>query len=146
MEQFKAEEEDWQRVEAEAIIHPIPSTICELRDRVEKLEAAGRAEQGSSSQGILDDSTPDPDPDAPQTLHTVALGMMDTLRHRIGVTGHICDTIERAIREPMAEQQAAAEPEPTHPQYFSSHHAIAEWLRSKGYPIAAELLEQEANR
>jgi hypothetical protein len=39
MEQFKAEEEDWQRVEAEAITHPIPSTICELRDRVAALEA-----------------------------------------------------------------------------------------------------------
>jgi hypothetical protein len=39
MEQFKAEEEDWQRVEAEAIIHPIPSTLCELRDRVAALEA-----------------------------------------------------------------------------------------------------------
>jgi hypothetical protein len=66
-----------------------------------------------------------PDPDAPQTLHTVALGMVDTLRHRIGVTDHICDIIERAIREPapcphirssgdsnwcaLAEQQAATE-------------------------------------
>jgi hypothetical protein len=46
MEQFKAEEEDWQRVEAEAIIHPIPSTLCELRDRVAALEAK-RARPGS---------------------------------------------------------------------------------------------------
>jgi hypothetical protein len=65
----------------------------------------GRAEQGG---------TPEPEPDAPQTLHSVALGMVDTLRHRIGVTPQICDTIERAIREPMAEQQAAPKPEPSH--------------------------------
>jgi hypothetical protein len=230
MEQFKAEEEDWQRVEADAITHPIPSTICELRDRVAALEAApdrvfvrnqtgeylragtpvyadprnrpvsysvgearpmlecgkdhvvpapaaapvvavpsdqelwevqlkvksqsrphigwqvwspesepliaahralydhgyqqglaaGRAEQPATTE-----LPTDYDYDAPQTLHTVALGMVDTLRRRIGVTDHICDTIERAIREPapcphvrssgdsnwcaLAEQQAATE-------------------------------------
>jgi hypothetical protein len=73
-------------------------------DGYEQGLAAGRAEQGSR-QGILDDSTPEPDYDAPQTLHTVALGMVDTLRRRIGVTDHICDTIERAIREPMADEE-----------------------------------------
>jgi hypothetical protein len=77
--------------------------------------AAGRAEKGT---------TPEPEPDAPQTLHSVALGHVDGLR-RLGVLPQICDTLRRAIREPMAEQQAAPKPEPTHPQYFSSHHAIA---------------------
>jgi hypothetical protein len=41
--------------------------------------AAGRAEQGSS-QGILDDSTPEPEPVDPQTLHGIALDMVDSLR------------------------------------------------------------------
>jgi hypothetical protein len=87
--------------------------------------AAGRAEQGSSSQGILDDSTPEPDPEPSdfQTLHGIALGMVDSLGRSFHVLPEILDTLRRAIREPMAEQQAAAEP--THPQYFSSHHAIA---------------------
>jgi hypothetical protein len=82
--------------------------------------AAGRAEQGSS-QGILDDSTPEPEPSDFQTLHGIALDMVDSLRPI--VIPEILNVLRRAIREPMAEQQAAAEP--THPQYFSSHHAIA---------------------
>lgn len=36
-----------------------------------------------------------------QTLHTVALGMVDTLEHGVGVLPEICDTLRRAIREPM---------------------------------------------
>ncbi|MEY4055784.1 MAG: hypothetical protein RL519_1119 [Pseudomonadota bacterium] len=94
--------------------------------------AAGRAEQGSS-QRILDDSTPEPDPEPSdfQTLHGIALDMVDSLRPI--VIPEILKVLRQAIREPMAEQQAAQsdpavttpEPEPTHPQYFSSYHAIA---------------------
>jgi hypothetical protein len=223
MEQFKASEEDWQRIEAKAIHYSIPGTIWELHGRVAALEAeqakesgkcpktleafkqigeyvkprpplyadpynplvsysvgevrpteewfkwhfpdkehfsataaahralydhgyergqndgyeqglaAGRAEQQAMAKLPTDS-----DYDAPQSLHSVALDMVDTLRHRIGVTDHICDTIERAIREPMAEQQATCkpalqvaddltpepEPEPVHSQYFSGHGYI----------------------
>jgi hypothetical protein len=87
--------------------------------------AAGRAEQQATTEPPTD-----PDHDAPQTLHSVALGHVDGLR-RLGVIPQICDTLRRAIREPMAEQQAAAEatpepePEPVHSQYFSGHGLIA---------------------
>jgi hypothetical protein len=82
--------------------------------------AAGRAEQGG---------TPEPEPDAPQTLRSVALGMVNTLRHRVGVTPQICDTIERAIYEQMAEQQAAQKPEPTHPPYISGHGLVSSEIK-----------------
>jgi hypothetical protein len=81
--------------------------------------AAGRAEQGSSSQGILDDSTPDPEPSDFQTLHGIALGIVDSLGRSFHVLPEILDTLRRAIREPMAQQQAAAET--THPSYASGH-------------------------
>ena len=169
MEQFRASEEDWQRIEAEAIHYPIPGTIWELHGRMAALEAAldrvlvrnqtgvylragtpvylaapakavpsdeklheiwkdtkgGAIEHfralvdhgyqqglaaGRAEQQAMAKLPTDSDYDAPQSLHSVALGMVDTLRHRIGVTDHICDTIERAIREPMAEQQATCKP------------------------------------
>jgi hypothetical protein len=90
--------------------------------------AAGRAEQGSS-QGILDDSTPEPSDF--QTLHGTALGIVDSLGRSFHLLPDILDTLRRAIHEPMAEQQAAAEatpdpePEPVHSQYFSGHGLIA---------------------
>ena len=78
--------------------------------------AAGRAEQGG---------TPEPEPDDFQTLHGIALDMVESLGRSFNLLPEILNTLRRAIREPMAEQQAAPKPEPTHPQYFSSHHAIA---------------------
>jgi hypothetical protein len=120
---------------------------------------AGRAEQGSS-QGILDDSTPEPD--APQTLHSVALGHVDGLR-RLGVIPQICDTLRRAIREPMADltpepnQAPAAEAglveevldamgEGTEVEARAAIRAVARWLRSVGNCGSAADLEREANR
>jgi hypothetical protein len=117
----------------------LPASIEYYKDRqalvakgYEQGLAAGRAEQGSS-QRILDDSTPEPDPEPSdfQTLHGIALDMVDSLRPI--VIPEILKVLRQAIREPMAEQQAAQsdpavttpEPEPTHPQYFSSYHAIA---------------------
>jgi hypothetical protein len=242
MEQFRASEEDWQRIEAEAIHYPIPGTIWELHGRMAALEAAldrvlvrnqtgvylragtpvylaapakavpsdeklheiwkdtkgGAIEHfralvdhgyqqglaaGRAEQQAMAKLPTDSDYDAPQSLHSVALGMVDTLRHRIGVTDHICDTIERAIREPMAEREATCkpalqvaddltpEPEPIpspaagdaglvevvvramraaplgyQPEARAAIRAVARWLRSNDYPIAASLLKQEANR
>ena len=61
--------------------------------------AAGRAEQGTT-----------PEPDAPQTLHGIALDMVDSLGRSFNLLPEILNTLRRAIREPMAEQQAAPEP------------------------------------
>jgi hypothetical protein len=49
----------------------------------------------------------EPDDDEPQTLHSVALKMLDTLA-RLGVLPEILDTLRRAIREPMEPAPAAA--------------------------------------
>jgi len=49
----------------------------------------------------------EPAGDAPQTLHSVALQMVDTLA-RLGVLPEILDTLRRAIREPMEPAPAAA--------------------------------------
>jgi uncharacterized protein (DUF2267 family) len=129
-----SDEELWEvQLKARRRAQPDAARKCVMMDQAEAAHralydhgfqhglAAGRAEQGSSSQGILDDSTPEPEPSDFQTLHGIALDMVDSLRPI--VIPEILNVLRRAIREPMAEQQAAAEP--THPQYFSSHHAIA---------------------
>jgi hypothetical protein len=129
--------------------------------------AAGRAEQGSS-QGILDDSTPEPEPVDPQTLHGIALDMVDSLRPI--VIPEILNTLRRAIREPMAEP--TPEPEPnqapagdgglvegirgllghqfdrvaTNTMARAVLLAVAQWLRSMGHRCAATELEREARR
>jgi hypothetical protein len=62
--------------------------------------ATRRAEHQPATE---ESSAPQPapaDPASPQTLHSIALGMVGTLR-QIDVLPEICDTIERAIREPM---------------------------------------------
>jgi hypothetical protein len=73
----------------------------ELRARVERLEQAQQ---------------PEPEPADGQTLHTVALRMVDTLAN-LDVLPEITDTIRRAIREPMA------------PPAPSTPHAAIEALR-----------------
>jgi hypothetical protein len=204
MGQFKASEEDWQRVEAEAIIHPIPSTICELRERVAALEAPKvstgmttedlfvvlsginnmdrmnvarhlmrhprigpmlRAEQQSTTE-----ATPEPEPSDFQTLHSVAFGHVDGLR-RLGVIPQICDTLRRAIREPMADLTPEPNQAPAgdarlveevvhamratplgrrftalQPEARAAIRAVAQWLRSVGNCGSAADLEREANR
>jgi hypothetical protein len=195
MEQFKASEEDWQRIEAKAIHYSIPGTIWELHGRVAALEAeqakesgkcpktleafkqigeyvkprpplyadpynplvsysvgevrpteewfkwhfpdkehfsataaahralydhgyergqndgyaqglaAGRAEQQAMAKLPTDS-----DYDAPQSLHSVALDMVDSLGRSFNLLPEILDTLRRAIREPMAEREATCKP------------------------------------
>jgi hypothetical protein len=105
---------------------------------------------------------PTPEPDAPQTLHSGALGHVDGLR-RLGVIPQICDTLRRAIREPMADltpepnQAPAAEAglveevmdamgEGTEVEARAAIRAVARWLRSVGNCGSAADLEWEANR
>ncbi len=94
MEPFKADPFDWEIIESESEERmPLSAAIRELRDRVAQLEAIAAA------------TTPPPaePPDAPQTLHTVALGMVDTLERLPNPPlPEILSTIRRAIREPMA--------------------------------------------
>jgi hypothetical protein len=66
---------------------PAADCILELRTRVERLEQAQQ---------------PEPEPADEQTLHTVALRMVDGLE-RLDVLPEIQDTIRQAIREPMAQ-------------------------------------------
>jgi hypothetical protein len=96
-------------------------------------------------------------------LHDIALDRVDSLGRSFHVLPEILDTLRRAIREPMVSQQAAAEPEPIPSPAdgwliaalvciglddaapYRVLSTVARWLRSKGCPTAAELLEQEAN-
>jgi hypothetical protein len=122
--------------------------------------AAGRAEQRS---------TPEPEPDDFQTLHGIALDMVEALRPI--VIPEILNTLRRAIRELMAEP--TPEPEPNQapagdgglvdtisdiignepiigrpcPATRAVLFAVAKWLRSVGhsYYVAADL-EREAQR
>jgi hypothetical protein len=97
MEPFKASEGDWQVIESESqktytVAGAASRTILELRDRVAALEATAAA------------TTPPPaePPGDPQTLHTVALAMVDTLeRLPDPPLPEILDTLRRAIRGPV---------------------------------------------
>jgi hypothetical protein len=79
----------------------------ELLRRVEALEQRPIAGDHELAPATEDSSvTAPPDAEEPQTLHSVALRMVDTLA-RLGVIPEILVTLRRAIREPMAP---AAEP------------------------------------
>jgi hypothetical protein len=104
MEQFKASPIDWEIIEDESGNLPGSATIRELRDRVVALEA--KASQGATPDYVL--SVEDAKmlqpmySDTPQTLHTVSLGMVDTLgRLPDPPLPEILYTLRRAIREPM---------------------------------------------
>ena len=125
----------------------IADCILELRARVERLEQAQQ-----------------PEPADDQTLHTVALRMVDTLAN-LGVLPEILDTIRQAIREPMeppAPSTPAGQGElvrsvalaipngSTHvdwtPEARRAILAVAHWLIGKGYVHAADLLREEVGR
>jgi hypothetical protein len=129
MKPFRASEEDWQTVENGSqqegayIIVPVWRTIRELRDRVAALEA-------SAAAAIEPPAEP---PDAPQTLHTVALAMVDILERLFpAVLPEILDTIRRAIREPMVATGEG--PVPTDEKLLDEHwdpsDSVAGALRS----------------
>ena len=92
--------------------------------RLEKLEAAENLRQQDEDAELAaptPEAAPVADDDEPQTLHTIALKMVDTLE-QLRVLPEILDTLRRAIREPM--QQTTPEPfhQPTqtqgHEHYF----------------------------
>jgi hypothetical protein len=99
----RATPEQWEAVQ----LHADPDAYChrdscilELHFRVEALEAQQQAVTEESSAAQDDD---------PQTLHTVALKMVDTLE-RLQVLPEILDTLRRAIREPMEQPTPPATP------------------------------------
>jgi hypothetical protein len=122
-----------------------------------------QAQQQGNSSASLTSSAPEPADD--ETLHTVALGMVDTLT-RLGVLPEILDTIRRAIREPMAP------PAPSTPAWLVSDVgeliarfastsrvgddctpcaeqvilAVADWCDGRGMDGAADWLRQEVGR
>jgi hypothetical protein len=63
---------------------------------------AARAQQQAATEESSAAHSEPADPDAPQTLHDVALAHVDTLGRYFDILPAILDTIRRAIREPMA--------------------------------------------
>jgi hypothetical protein len=106
-DQYRAREEDWLMAE-EVAGHDgedgyyAMRCVLELRARVHALEQrpiAGDHEHAPVAEESSVTAPPDAE-DEPQTLHSVALRMVDTLE-RMKVLPEILDTLRRAIREPM---------------------------------------------
>jgi len=95
----RAKPEHWAALEEQSAPE-YDRPILELRARVEALEAAQQQQQQAAS--VADD-------DEPQTIHTIALGMVDTLE-QLNVLPEILDTLRRAIREPMQHPTSEAAP------------------------------------
>ena len=70
--------------------------LLELRARVEALEAM---QQPEAEAEVAD----------PQSLHSIALLMVDSLGREFGILPEVIDTLRRAIREPMQGEAAAEE-------------------------------------
>ena len=74
---------------------------------LELLRRVGALERRPIAGAVeLADEPEEPAEDEPQTLHSVALQMVNTLA-QLGVLPEILDTLRRAIREPMAPATAA---------------------------------------
>ena len=85
----RATAEQWADVEGRAVdCQGGPACLLELRARVEALEAM---QQPDAEAEVA----------APQTLHSIALEMVDSLGRSFDVLPVILDTLRRAIREPM---------------------------------------------
>ena len=90
----RATADDWADVEDRAVYSQgVPACLLELRARVEALEAMQEPEAEAAQ--VAD----------PQTLHSVALQMVDSLGRSFGILPEILDTLRRAIREPMQGNQ-----------------------------------------
>lgn len=122
MEQFRASEEDWKLLRKDGGCF-WDRIIRELSDRVAALEAApvrfivrnesGVYQKAGTPVYLADPApevpTPEPEPSDFQTLHGSALDIVDSLGRSFNLLPEILDTLRRAIREPMAEQQVATE-------------------------------------
>jgi hypothetical protein len=150
---FQAPPVTWEQIEHFSHTQNVSAAILELRDRVAALEAA-RAEQQQQEATTEDSSAAHSEPaspDAPQTLHDVALAHVDTLGRYFDILPAILDTIRRAIREPMAgpacphirssgdsnwcalaEQQAHTEPAPTEPAPLPPIRVGQKWRLHNG--------------
>jgi hypothetical protein len=124
-DQYRASEEDWQRAMTTAASSDgffFMRCFLELRARVHALEQRPIAGDHELAPATEDSSvTAPPDAEEPQTLHSVALRMVDTLE-RLGVLLEIRQTLKRAIREPMAPATAAAAPVATDDELWQTWH------------------------
>lgn len=118
-DQYRASDDDWLHTETMAAHdkgngYYALRCILELRARVRILEATQHAHIEGPLEPVpaTEESSVAVPPDAedePQTLHSVALGMVDSLAFH-EVLPEILDTLRRAIREPMEPTVAAAAP------------------------------------
>jgi len=113
-------------------ITTLAQSILELRAKVEALEAKYETQRLATLEWGKDvenlqrwsdqhlqrimklesaqqQAAPVADDDEPQTLHTIALGMVDTLE-QLNVLPEILDTLRQAIREPMQHPTSKAAP------------------------------------
>ena len=111
-DQYRAREEDWLMAE-EVAGHDgedgyyAMRCVLELRARVHALEQRPIAGDHEPAPVAEESSVAvPPDAEEPQTLHSVALQMVNTLA-QLGVLPEILDTLRRAIREPMAPAATA---------------------------------------
>jgi hypothetical protein len=102
----------WLR-HAAALGHAEPQALLHLLGRVEALEAAAAGAQPDKLDRLAEVFRAEDEAD-PQTLHTVALRMVDTLE-RMHVLPEILDTLRRTIREPMDQPtpKPPIKPQPT---------------------------------
>ncbi len=152
MTDHTARPESWDHVARQAKDdYPYADCLMELRARVERLEQAQQQ----------------PEPGDDQTLHTVALRMVDTLAN-LDVLPEITNTIRRAIREPMQPAPSApagkgelvglvakaivdAPPaslkaDEWTPEAIAAILAVADWLALEDYGNTARLLRREVGR
>lgn len=90
-----------------------------IDDHLQRIMALEQLRQDKMDRLIEQDREDDDDP---QTLHTIALRMVDTLK-QLGVLPEILDTLRRAIREPMQQPTPEAAPVATDEELFKAYPA-----------------------
>ena len=106
----------WLRQSAALDGSATSQTLLEVLERLERLEAA------KSTSGSIDDQ---------QTLHSIALKMVNTLERQGNVLPEILDTIRRAIKEPSPCPHIRSSDEGT------SYCALAEPNDTKDAPTSS---------
>ena len=138
-EPFKASDEDWQRIEEAALTRCTAlwdRVLCELRDRVAALEAERVAPEASTVPtppaavpsdeelwGLRFNALLNADPELVATTWDAARSLVFGHAHIKANRALYNHGFQRGLAAGRAEQGTT--PEPTHPQYFSSNHAIA---------------------